>query len=274
MTTNNKLIPILLALSLAVTLLACPTRIISNPDGGGTGGSDSQTGGHGGSAQPDAGTGGAAGVGGIGAALGGAGVGGAVCPVRAGRRARLERAAWRARLERAERRARSERAERRARLERAERRARSELVAPPRPATRPAAPRRKPASGQAAFSTTASHARWLHSAFRPSAHPSTSTRTAMAMERVPRLASAGPRHRLATPLKRATVATPPRTWPSRNRSTRAPDSRPLAPAASAASPGITTAMARSKRTFRNATDAPTIRSATACTSTIPMAIAV
>ena len=77
MTTNNKLIPILLALSLAVTLLACPTRIISNPDGGGTGGSDSQTGGHGGSAQPDAGTGGAAGVGGIGAALGGAGVGGA-----------------------------------------------------------------------------------------------------------------------------------------------------------------------------------------------------
>src|ERR1700733_2581437 len=65
MTTTNNLIPILLALSLAATSLACPTRTASDFDGsGGGGGSETETGGHAGSSPTGTGTGGGAGGGG------------------------------------------------------------------------------------------------------------------------------------------------------------------------------------------------------------------
>ena len=79
MTTTINFKPILLALSLAATSLACPTRTVPSPDSGGSGGAgggETQTGGHGGSSRTDAGPGGSAGGGEIGGASGSAGAGG------------------------------------------------------------------------------------------------------------------------------------------------------------------------------------------------------
>lgn len=66
---THKLLPFLLVLPLAVTLLGCPTRNIDG-DNGGSGGSETQTGGHGGAVQTGSGTGGAPGVAGAGGAGG------------------------------------------------------------------------------------------------------------------------------------------------------------------------------------------------------------
>ena len=75
---THKLIPILLALPLAVTSLACPTRVGPPEDGAG----GSPSGGHGGASATDAGTGGTTGVAGAGGTIvvtgaGGTGVAGA-----------------------------------------------------------------------------------------------------------------------------------------------------------------------------------------------------
>lgn len=70
MTTTNNFIPIFLALLAAATSLGCPTRTVGNPDASGTGGSETQTGGHGGSSQTDGGAAGATGGGGLGGAPG------------------------------------------------------------------------------------------------------------------------------------------------------------------------------------------------------------
>jgi hypothetical protein len=75
---THKLLPILLVLPLAVTSLACPTRMADGSGDGGSGGTETQTGGHGGAVQTESGTGGSTGVAGTGGALGGAGAGGTV----------------------------------------------------------------------------------------------------------------------------------------------------------------------------------------------------
>jgi len=75
---THKLLPILLALPLIATSLACPTRMASSPEDGGSGGTETQTGGHGGAVQTESGTGGSTGVAGTGGAFGDAGAGGAV----------------------------------------------------------------------------------------------------------------------------------------------------------------------------------------------------
>lgn len=75
---THKLLPILLVLPLAAASLACPTRMDSLPEDGGSGGTETQTGGHGGAVQTESGSGGSTGIAGTGGALGGAGAGGTV----------------------------------------------------------------------------------------------------------------------------------------------------------------------------------------------------
>jgi hypothetical protein len=70
---THKLPPFFLALPLVATSLACPTRNIDPSDNGGSGGSETQTGGHGGA--PQTGAGGAAGLG-LGGVSGAPGSGG------------------------------------------------------------------------------------------------------------------------------------------------------------------------------------------------------